>query len=98
MKLYELEHRLRELQVICCSLLPGEVFSFFLPSEDTDIWSSLLDALDSDADGEIELPAKGTSRCSARLSVRVPGIQCSDMVGWSSEFHITGSAKVGHPG
>lgn len=92
-EMYNLEHQLRELQLIRCSLLPGEAFSFVLSPEDTAIWSSLLDALDNGVDGEIEMPAKGTSLCSARFSVRAPGspvwfeaqvpegpLQCSDVL------------------
>lgn len=91
--MHSVDHQLRELQLIRCSLLPGEVFSFVLPSEDTVVWSSLLDALDNGVDGEIELPTKDGFPCSARFSVRVCGlpvwfeaqipegpIQCSDVL------------------
>lgn len=71
-KMYNVEHQLRELQLIRCSLLLGEVFSFVLSPEDTATWSSMLDALDSGVDGEIELPAKGTSLRSPRFAVRAP--------------------------
>ncbi|KAI6104535.1 hypothetical protein EDD16DRAFT_1841704 [Pisolithus croceorrhizus] len=72
--MYSVEHQLQELQLIRCSLLRGEVFSFVLPSEDMITWTSLLDVLDSGVDGEIELPTKGTSLCSATFSVKVAGL------------------------
>ncbi|KAI6012766.1 hypothetical protein F5J12DRAFT_718279 [Pisolithus orientalis] len=71
--MHDLDHQLRELQLIRCSLMPGEVFSFVLPSEDVIIWSSLLDALDNGVDDETGLPTADTPPCSARISIRVPG-------------------------
>ncbi|KAI6017457.1 hypothetical protein EDC04DRAFT_478427 [Pisolithus marmoratus] len=71
--MHQLDHQLRELQLIRCSLMPGELFSFTLPAEDAAIWSSLLDALDSGVDGEIEPPANDTSLCTATFSIKLPG-------------------------
>ncbi|KAI6101507.1 hypothetical protein EDD16DRAFT_1649543 [Pisolithus croceorrhizus] len=97
-KLSKLEHRLRKLEIICCPLLPGEVFSFVLPSKDAAIWPSLFDPLVSDVDGEIERPTRGTSRYSAGFSVRVPGRQAFRHVRVEGFFHIFHYQRLGNAG
>ncbi|KAI6154243.1 hypothetical protein BKA82DRAFT_4099196 [Pisolithus tinctorius] len=56
--MHDLDYQLRELQLIRCSLMPGEVFSFVPSVRRYD---------------ETGLPTADTPPCSARISIRAPG-------------------------
>lgn len=83
MRAHSLFQQLQELHLIRSSLMPGEQFSFVLPPEDANVWSSLLDnhqacnttpspGLDSISDSEIP---SATQPCQARFAVKVQGSQ-----------------------
>ncbi|EGO05384.1 hypothetical protein SERLA73DRAFT_44012 [Serpula lacrymans var. lacrymans S7.3] len=62
-----LASQLEELQLIQCSLLPGELFTFILPSDDTAIWDSLLESVSSPLEADAPLPAQ------ARFEIKLTG-------------------------
>jgi hypothetical protein len=71
-----LDQQLQELELIQCSLLPGELFTFILPPDDAAVWTSLLESRssvggthsDGDGDGDGTDPP-----CQARFQIRVSG-------------------------
>ena len=75
--------QLQELHLIRSSLIPGEQFSFVLPPEDADVWSSLLEnqaydttpTTDPDSIPDSELHSTPPQPCQARFSVKVRGSQ-----------------------
>lgn len=67
-----LRQQLKELQLIRCSLMPDETFSFVLDPQHAAIWTSLLDALDHHASGFGELADPAEPACPAKICVKRP--------------------------
>ncbi|KAF8131493.1 hypothetical protein EV363DRAFT_1398583 [Boletus edulis] len=77
-----LVHQLEQLDLIQCSLLPGESFAFVLPPDDLAVWSSLLDAFTDagrfsvdDADDHSAIASLTKPPCQARFEIRVVGVR-----------------------
>ncbi|KIK94393.1 hypothetical protein PAXRUDRAFT_451946 [Paxillus rubicundulus Ve08.2h10] len=69
---HPLDQQLQELELIQCSLFPGELFTFILSPEDAATWTSLLESRSSvggtRSDGVATEPP-----CQARFQIRVSG-------------------------
>lgn len=61
-----LSRQLEEIQLIQCSLLPTELFSFILQSDNDDEWSALLQEHSS---GETRIAKRPSSPCRFRVKI-----------------------------
>jgi hypothetical protein len=69
-----LDQQLQELELIQCSLLPGELFTFILPPEDAAIWTSLLESRSSAGGTHSDGNSDSTDPpCQPRFQIRVSG-------------------------
>ncbi|KAH7886395.1 hypothetical protein F5I97DRAFT_1275052 [Phlebopus sp. FC_14] len=69
-----LDSQLQELQLVRCSLLPGENFSFVLPPGDALTWSSLLERATSGPSADLDLEnASPYPSCQAQFQIKLSG-------------------------